>query len=225
MSARVIDYYFSGASPFALLGHRAFREVARRHGAAVRFRPVSIAGIWAESGAVMPAQRPPVRQRYRLIELQRLRERRGVPLNLKPKHHPIDIALADRCTIAIVEDMGRAGEAAPGPAGDPVWNSVWDWTEALGRGVWVDEADMSDEAEIARRLEASGHDAAAVIARARSEEVEAIRQANTRDAVAADAVGVPAYVLDGEVFWGQDRIDELDAMLSSGRAAYGADAA
>ena len=206
-----IDYFFSGASPFALLGHRAFRTVAERHGAAVRFRPVSIAGVWARSGAVMPAERPPVRQRYRLIELQRLRAKRDVPINLKPKHHPTDITLADRCTIAIAKANGTT-------------SALWDWAEALGRGVWVDEADMSDEREIAARLRATGHDEG-VIERARTPEIAADHERNTQAAIDADAVGVPAYVLRGEVFWGQDRIDDLDAMLESGRAPFTVDGA
>lgn len=214
-----IDYHFSGASPFALLGHRAFRAVAARHGARVRFRPVSIAGIWAESGAVMPAERPPVRQRYRLIELQRLREQRGVALNLRPRHHPIDITLADRCTIAIA----RRADGSPAPP-----DSLWDWAEAVGRGVWVDEADMGDEDEIARRLLATGN-GIDVLEEARSPEVAAVHERNTADAVAADAVGVPAYVVrpeagGAEVFWGQDRIEALDAMLVSGRAPFDVEA-
>ena len=204
-----IDYFLSAASPFALLGHAALRAVAERHGATVRFRPVDVAGLWAVSGAVMPAQRPPVRQRYRLVELQRLRLQRGVPINLRPRHHPTDIALADRCTIAVAEAGG----------------DVWAWAEAAGRGVWVDEVDMADEREILARLQATGADearAAALLERARSPEIETVRQRNTQDAIAADAVGVPAYTLRGEVFWGQDRIEALDAMLASGREPFAA---
>lgn len=202
--ARTIDYYFYGQSPFTLLGHRALKEMADRQGVAVKLKPVDLPVVWAQSGAVPPAQRPPVRQRYRLIELQRIAEERGLTINLKPRFFPTDVALADRCTIAITEAGGDA----------------WDYVEAVGRGVWCDEADMSDEAEIARRLEALGHDAEGVLASARTDDVEAIRQANSRDAVAADAVGVPAYILDKEVFWGQDRIPALENMISSGRAPF-----
>ena len=202
-----IDYYFFGQSPFTFLGHRALQAVAKRHGAAVRFKPVILSELWKESGAVMPAKRPPVRQRYRLIELQRIALQRGIDINLKPKHFPTAIDLADLCTIAIVEDGGDA----------------WDWVEAVGRGVWVDEADMGDEGEVARRLEATGHDASAVIERARTDQIARIRDRNSQDAVAADAVGVPAYVLNGEVFWGQDRIEMLDAALATGRPPFTSD--
>ena len=199
-----IEYYFYGGSPFTLLGHDALRKVTEKHGATVSFKPVDLPGVWKVSGAVPPAQRPPVRQRYRFIELQRIREKRGVPINLKPAHFPVDMALADRCAVALVEDGV----------------TPWDYVEAVGRGVWVDEADMSDEGEIRRRLDACGHDADAVLDRAKSDAIEGVRQRNTRDAIEADAVGVPAYVLNGEVFWGQDRIEYLNEALASGREPF-----
>ena len=205
---RTIDYYFYGQSPFTLFGHRALKEMADRHGVALNLKPVDLPVVWESSGAVMPAQRPPVRQRYRLLELQRIAEERGLSINVRPKHFPTAIALADRCTIAVLQ-MG----------GDP-----YDYVEAVGRGVWCDEADMADEREIARRLEAHGHDAGAVLDRAKTPEIEEIRQQNSRDAVEADAVGVPAYVLDGEVFWGQDRIGALERMIASGRKPFRSDA-
>jgi hypothetical protein len=55
---------------------------------------------------------------------------------------------------------------------------------------------------------------------ARGDAAAALRRENTQAAIAADVIGVPAYVLDGEAFWGQDRIDLLDRALSSGRAPY-----
>ena len=197
-----IDCYFYGASPFTFLGHRALQDVAAKHGAAIAWKPVNLMDIWALSGAVPPGQRPPVRQRYRLIELQRIAQMRDVTLNLKPKHFPVDMTLADSCVIALIDD-----------GADPAA-----YMDRAFRGVWQDDADMSDEAEIASRLKASGFDAAAIIEAAKGEAIAAIRAANTQAAIDADAVGVPAYVVAGEVFWGQDRIDFIDHALATGRA-------
>ena len=200
----IIDYYYLGQSPFAYLGHAAIRSVAEKHGAKLHFKPVHLMGLWEVSGAVMPAQRPPMRQRYRMLELQRMAEWRGVPLNPHPAHFPIDITLADLCTIAIIQ----RGE-------DPA-----DYMDAVFRGVWSDEADMSDETEIADRLAKCDFDPDSILTAAKTEDVAAVRAQNTADAVAADAVGVPAYVLNGEVFWGQDRIELLDRALETGRDPF-----
>lgn len=200
----VIDYYLYGGSPFTYLGHRALIEMAARQGATIRYKPVDLMALWAVSGAVPPAQRPPVRQRYRLIELQRVAAFRNLPINLKPKFFPVNTGLADQAAIAMVEAGGDPG----------------DYLERVLTGVWVDEADLSDRATIAERIAASGFDADDVLARAESDDIVAIRRQNSEDAIAADAIGAPSYVLNGEVFWGQDRIDMLEHALETERRPF-----
>ncbi|WP_136659865.1 2-hydroxychromene-2-carboxylate isomerase [Nitratireductor sp. XY-223] len=200
----VIDYYFYGASPFTYLGHEALGEAARRQGAEINFKPVNLFALWEVSGAVPPAKRPPVRQRYRLIELQRVAEFRGLPINTKPKFFPVDTTLADQAVIALTE----AGH-------DP-----FDYMRKVLAGVWAEERDLADRGVIAGILTDCGFDAEAILERAQSDAVGAVRTRNSEEAVAADAVGVPAYVLNGEVFWGQDRIELLEHALKSGRAPY-----
>jgi 2-hydroxychromene-2-carboxylate isomerase len=200
----VIDYYFYGGSPFTYLGHRALVDMAQRQGAMLNYKPVNLMALWAVSGAVPPAQRPPVRQRYRLVELQRVAEFRGLPINTKPRHWPVDTGLADQAAIALVE----AGE-------DPA-----SYVERVLTGIWADEADLSDRSVIAGLLTKSGFDAESTLNEAESEAVATIREQNSRDAIEADAIGAPAYVLNGEVFWGQDRIELLEHALQTGRAPY-----
>jgi 2-hydroxychromene-2-carboxylate isomerase len=199
-----IDYYFTSASPFTYLGHQPLRAVAEKHGAQINVKPVNLLGIWEISGAVMPAKRPPVRQRYRFVELQRIADYRGVPINPKPKYFPVNATLADCSVIALTE----AGH-------DPL-----SYMERLFAGVWVNEEDIADEAVLARFLKAEGADAEAVLAAAREQQIADIRARNTEDAIAADVVGVPAYVLNGECFWGQDRVEYLDHALASARRAF-----
>ena len=85
------------------LGHAALRELARASGASVVHRPVKIFELFEANGGLPLGKRAPARQRYRLVELQRWRALRGLPLNLAPKFFPVDIGLADRCAIALVE--------------------------------------------------------------------------------------------------------------------------
>lgn len=199
-----IEYYFTSASPWSYLGHEAIGEVARKHGARLDIRPVDLSSVWAVSGGVPLAKRSPTRQRYRLIELQRYSELRGIPMNLKPKYAPVDASLADLATVAILLDRG-----------DP-----FGFIRRVMRAYWAEEQNIADRDVIAGLLDAEGFDQAAILDVAGSEAAFDMRQRNSEAAIAADAIGAPAYVLNGEVFWGQDRIDLLDRALSSGRPPF-----
>jgi 2-hydroxychromene-2-carboxylate isomerase len=86
--------------------------------------------------------------------------------------------------------------------------------------VWADEKNLADEqtlVALANEVELPGHK---LLADAKDEKIKKAYQQNIGDALAIDAFGSPCYVLDGEVFWGQDRIELLDDALKSGRTAY-----
>lgn len=199
-----LDYYLTSVSPWTYLGHAAIRDLAVKHGATLVVRPINLGDMFKVSGQVGLADRPAVRQRYRLVELQRYADWRGMKLTLKPKFFPTNPGLADHTICAIL-----AG------GGDPL-----DYMGSVFAAIWADERDISDEATLADLLAAAGFDAAAVLERARTPEIAAMRSKNTADAIAADATGVPCLVLNGEPFWGQDRLDMVDHALSTGRAPF-----
>ena len=201
-----IDYYFTCTSPFVYLGHRAFLEVAAKHNKTVNFKPFSIATVWAESGSVPLPQRSALRQRYRLVELQRAAQFRGLEININPAHYPTDATRADLCCAALV----ARGES---PAA---------FLQSVSTALWAQEQQIADDQVLAKLLTEHGHDAEPVLAAAQMPEATELREANSADAIASDAVGAPTYVYQGESFWGQDRIEYLDLMLSSGRGAFSA---
>lgn len=201
--SRSIDYYFSIQSPWAFIGHAAFLDVAHRHGARVNFRPVFLGELFSDTGGLPLARRHPARQRYRIMELKRWRAARGLDLHLSPAHWPFDASHGDRLIIA-AQIAGHDVSALVG---------------RLCSGVWQREENLADPLVLARILEELGLPAS-LLEQAHADKPGAIYQANHDAAVAADVFGSPAYVLDGEVFWGQDRIDMLDAALTSGRAPY-----
>ncbi|MGB3271556.1 MAG: 2-hydroxychromene-2-carboxylate isomerase [Xanthobacteraceae bacterium] len=201
---RRIDYYFSLQSPWAYIGHALFRDVVARHGAEVACKPVLLVDLFAETGGLPLKRRHPVRQRYRLVELQRWREKRGLDFPLQPAHWPFDATLADGMVIA-------ATLAGHDP--DPLLRRAF-------AAIWQEGRDLADPATLAAIADAAGLAGRDLVARAGSDEVAAIYARNRSEALAADVFGSPSYVLDGEVFWGQDRIELLADALATGRAPY-----
>jgi 2-hydroxychromene-2-carboxylate isomerase len=201
---RQIDYYFSLQSPWAYIGHRAFGDAVAAHGLKVNYKPVVLVDLFAESGGLPLLKRHPVRQRYRMVELQRWRDKRGLQFKLEPANWPFNARLADGVVIAAIE---------AGHDPDPFLRRAFP-------AVWEDELNLNDAATLTKLADESGLPGNALVERSKSDEVGKIYEQNRQDALTADVFGSPAYVLDGEVFWGQDRIELLVDALKSGRAPY-----
>ncbi len=203
-SPRHIDYYFSLSSPWSYLGHPEFMRIVAKQGLSIAYKPAPLAAVFEATGGLVLSKRHPARQDYRLVELQRWRDKRGVPMHMHPKYWPFNPGLADRTIIALALSGAPVESALP----------------RFFTGVFEDERDLADPATIATLLTGAGLNAEKLLALAQSPEADAVYARNAADAVAAGVVGAPSYVLDGEPFWGQDRLELLEDALKSGRAAY-----
>lgn len=204
MMQRKIDYYFSMASPWAYIGHAVFSDLARAHGCAVVYKPVSLDELFSDTGGVLLGKRHPLRQKYRLIELQRWRDRRKLQFHLKPTHFPFDVRLSN-CTVIAIVETGHDPDA---------------FLRRAFPAVWEEQRDLADPATLIAIADRVGLPGAALIERASDPEITAIYEKNRDDAMDVGVFGSPAYVLDGEVFWGQDRLDFLADALSSKRQPF-----
>lgn len=194
-----IDYYFTCISPFTYLGHRVFLETAGQAGAEVDFKPVKLAKVFANSGAKPVPERPVCRQEYRLLEIERWAKKRGLAVNLKPAHFPTDPGLADRCVIALQQAGRHPGE----------------FVQRVLAACWAEEKNIADEAVIRDILNTLELDADGVIEAAQSTDIADQYDRNSDEAVDQGVLGAPAYVLNGEQFWGQDRIELLAETLEA----------
>jgi 2-hydroxychromene-2-carboxylate isomerase len=201
---RRIDYYFSLLSPWAYIGHKLFREVVSTYDLKVNHKPVVLADLFSETGGLPLPKRHPVRQRYRMVELQRWREKRGLNFHLQPANWPFNVRLADGLVIAAIE---------AGHDPDPFLRRAFP-------AVWEGQLNLAEPATLIGLADDSGLPGRQLLERSGNEEIGKIYEQNRQDALAADVFGSPAYVLDGEVFWGQDRIELLVDALKSGRAPY-----
>ena len=196
-----VDYYFAPQSPWTYLGHARVAAIARAAGADIRVRPVDLGQVFPVTGGLPLAKRAPQRQAYRLVELRRFSEHLGLPLNLHPRFFPVASDAAARLIIAVDEHDGSDAAMA--------------LTGALLSGVWVGERDIADAATLAELLATCGLPARR-LDDAQAPAVQARYDADSRHAIALGVFGAPSYVVDGEIFWGQDRLDFLERRLARG---------
>jgi 2-hydroxychromene-2-carboxylate isomerase len=199
-----IDYYFSMPSPWAYIGHALFRDLVSTYDLKVNHKPVFLGELFSETGGLPLAKRHPVRQRYRMLELQRWRDKRGLDFHLKPKNWPFDGRLGDGLVIAALE---------AGLDPDPFLRRAFP-------AAWEQELNLADPAVLARLADEAGLPGKTLVERAASDEIGVKYEENRQEALAADVFGSPAYVLNGEVFWGQDRLELLADALKSKRASF-----
>ena len=197
--SKQIDYYFATISPWTYLGHDRLVAIARKHGATIAVKPVNFGDVFPASGGLPLSKRAPQRQAYRLVELKRWREFLGMPLNLQPKYFPANGDLAAYWVLAAAEKDAALALALYG---------------AIGKALWVEERDIADAATLAGVAKSVGQDAEALGARAQAPEITARYAALTKEAIDRGVFGAPSYVVDGEIFWGQDRLDFLDRKLA-----------
>ncbi len=195
-----IAYYFTPVSPWTYLGHERFLHIASAAKAEIEVLPVDFGTIFPASGGLPVAKRAPQRQAYRLVELRRFSEQLKLPLNLHPKHFPVDALAA---SLLITCTVGEAGKPA-----------AMRLTGALLKAVWAEERNLADAATLAQILAECGLPAALLEA-SREPAVLQQYQANTQRALEANVFGAPSYVVGGEIFWGQDRLELLRRRLSA----------
>ena len=193
-----IDYYFTPQSPWTYLGHERFARIAREAGRAVRLLPADFGRVFAVSGGLPLGQRAPQRQAYRLVELQRFSEYLKLPLHVKPAFFPVSSDAAARLLIAVDQHDGM--------------DAAMQLSSAIFSAVWAHQRNIADDATLAGLLADGGLDAAR-LAQSHSPAVQAQYDANTQQAIDHQIFGAPSYVLDGEIFWGQDRLDFLQRKL------------
>ena len=194
-----VDYYFAPQSPWAYLGHQRFVDITRAADVKVRVLPVDLGGkVFPSSGGLPVGKPPPQRQAYRLLELKRYSEYLKAPLNLQPRYFPV--AGDDAARLIIAVDMHDGTQEALRIAG------------AVLSACWAQERNIADAKVLAELLSEQGLSAQR-LEQSYSQAAHERYEADTQAAIDVGVFGAPSYVVDGEIFWGQDRLDFLERKL------------
>ncbi len=203
--------FYSLSSPWAYFAGPRMVDIARRHHAKLVLKPYDFQAVVTQTGGVPLRTRPAARRTYHALELDRWRKYLGMPLNLAPRHYPEQVTDPDwnkRPGWMVIAAQERGLDAAR-------------LSHALLRALWAEERDTAQpEVRIAVANE-NGLDGVALHAAETSPAVQALYRQYSDEAVAQGIFGAPIFVLDGERFWGQDRLDFLDRALDAKRMRAG----
>ena len=195
--------YYSLSSPWAYFAGPKLQDIVRRHRPKLWLKPYDFQAVVPKTGGVPLRTRPEPRHRYHDAELDRWRRYLNMPLALKPKHYPWVVTDPDwnkyaGWMVIAAQDSGR--DALP-------------LSHALLRALWAEERNTAD-ADVRREIaDENGYDGATLVALERSPRVQELYARFTQEAEALGVFGAPTFVLDGELFWGQDRLDFVDRAL------------
>lgn len=195
-----VEYYYSVVSPYAYLGVKKFQEIIKKYSLEVIEKPIDLVGtVFAETGGTPVPKRHPSRQQYRLVEIERFGNKLNININKQPKFFPpADPHKAALFTIASIKsglsiDFGK---------------------EVLTK-LWSEEKDISQDSvleEVCNKFKLNFNE---IKTAANSEEIKSIYLSNSNDAIAQGVFGAPSFIMNNELFWGQDRLDFLEDKIKS----------
>lgn len=200
---RTIDFYFSFISLYTYIGYEAFQALVEKYELEVNYKPIDLHAIFAAGGGLPVTKRPPQRQAYRFVEMQRWALTRNIPLVLKPKHHPSNPEIGHRMLLAAMAQ------------GQDIREFVHNALKIL----WVDDQNIEDPEIIVAAANRAGLNGAALLEQSKAADIQTKVDALTQEAVTRQVFGTPFFFYKDEPFWGQDRLEMLEDLIRSDRQA------
>lgn len=188
--SKTVEFFFDLGSPASYLAYTQLPGICRETGATLIYRPMLLGAVFQATGNASPAMIP-AKGRYMLRDLARHAERYGVPMRFNP-HFPLNTLTLMRLLVAVQLHQPERFEAL---------------VQALFTAVWVDGLNLGEPAKVAEVLAAAGFDAQALLAQCAEPAVKEALKASSEEAVARGVFGAPSIFVDGELYFGQDRLD------------------
>lgn len=194
-----LTYYYSAHSAFAYLGSAKVMQICADHGLTLVHRPIALSPVVEAQGSLPFRARTQAHVDYFFgREIERWAELRDVPVvSFRPTYHDADYTLASGLILALGDHGAQVDAMA----------------HAILEAHWRDDADLSDVTKLSTIAQGLGHNPDALLERAKSEGVADQYAANSVAALATNVFGSPTYVLGGEVFYGQDRLELLERAI------------
>lgn len=194
---KTVIEYFNINSPWSFMGHHRLLSVLENFSFTLELRPVNAAQVFSQTGGVPVPQRHPTRQKYRLSELKRWDQRLKLNLNIEPAFFPSSDILAHSCILRM-PTAAKKLEAA----------------YKIGQALWCHEANIADPQTMSEIMLTCEPNFTLPDEEEQTQFASIIEEYG-HDAVSQGVFGMPTFLIDGELFWGQDRLDFVFEKLSA----------
>tara|TARA_R110000787_G_scaffold110809_5_gene219489 strand:+ start:1231 stop:1833 length:603 start_codon:yes stop_codon:yes gene_type:complete len=194
--SKTIDFIFDFGSPNAYLAHKVLPGILERTGAQVNYIPCLLGGIFKATGNQSPMMafgNVKGKLEYDRMEMMRFVKKHGLTKFRMNPHFPVNTLVLMRAAVAA--DM--RGDLAP-------------YIEAGLKAMWEDGLKMDDPAVYVEAMNAAGLDGASLLEATQDPDVKAKLVANTEAAVARGAFGIPTFYVGEEMFFGKDRLGQVE---------------
>jgi 2-hydroxychromene-2-carboxylate isomerase len=189
-----VDFFFDLSSPYSYLASTQLDGLAARTGAGIHHRPMVLGAVFKAASNVMPASSPP-KAKWMFADLTRWAQEYGVPF-LMSSHFPFNAIKAMRL-ILVGETEGKGPQTM----------------HAAFRAAWAENRDITQETELRRIATDAGLDADRALQQIENPEIKGRLKANTDEAVQRGAFGAPAIFVGDQLFWGNDRLHQVERAL------------
>ncbi len=203
MSTPTVEFHFDFGSPNSYLSHKVIPQIAARTGVPFKYVPVLLGGIFKMTGNQSPMQQfkdIKNKNEYGRLEMQRFIQKYKIPFQMNP-HFPVNTVQIMRGAVAAELD----GKLAP-------------YVDAVFHHMWGAPKKMDDAEVIRAALDASGLDGAKLLARAQDQDVKDRLLKDTESSVARGNFGSPTFFVGSEMFFGKDRLRDVEEAILSARA-------
>ena len=194
--SKTVEFFFDFGSPAAYLAYTQIRGLAERTGAKIVWRPFLLGGVFQATGNRSPVECA-AKGKWMLNDLSRHAQRYGVEFNMNP-HFPINTLPLMRGAIAAQAD-----------------GNLDAYMDAIFAAIWVDGKNMGDPEVIGAGLSEAGLDAAQIFEAVQQQGIKDALKSSTEEAVERGAFGAPTYFVDGEMYFGQDRLEFVERALAA----------
>jgi 2-hydroxychromene-2-carboxylate isomerase len=195
--SKTLEFYFDFGSPTAYLAHKRLQQLCAQYDLLIDYKPMLLGGVFKATGNTTPVAIPAKGQYMLAHDLPRFARRYNVPLKINP-HFPINTLHLMRAAIA-----AQRLDCMPA------------YVDAMFDAVWVDGKNMGELDVIAQTLADNKLDSEALMALSQDPEVKAQLISNTDAAVERGVFGAPTLFMDGEMYFGQDRLDFVEEALQA----------